>query len=164
MAARAELWVRGCLGMQEVPGEPQTGFAFGKINPGAENPGRGDRLFGNQQIPASSKPVVTSVSPLAHSRGGAGEVRTSLQEHWRARASPAVWTVLGIGLSVVGGNGPWNLLSGSPSAGKTGFRNPTLCLEVSGALGVSVGSIPALPDTPVCSPSAPSLCQQPGRN
>lgn len=88
----------------------------------------GDRLFGNQQIPASSKPVVTSVSPLAQSRGGAGEVSTSLQEHWRARASPAVQTTLGIGLSVVGGNGPWNLLSGSPSAGKTGFKSLTLCL------------------------------------
>lgn len=107
---------------------------------------------------------MTSVSPLAHSTGGAGEVKTSLQEHWRARASPAVQTVLGTAVSVMGGNGPWNLLSGSPSAGKTGFKSPTLSLAVTGALGVSAGSIPALPDTPVCSPSVSSLCQQPGRN
>lgn len=82
---------------------------------------------------------MTSVSPLAHGRGGAGEVRTSLREQWRA----AVQTMLGTALSVVCGNGPWNLLSGSSSAGQTGFKCPRLCLAVSGAFGVSAGSIPA---------------------
>lgn len=67
--------------------------------------GKGGRLLGNQQIPVSRKPFVTSLSPLAHGRGGAGEVRTSLQEHWRVQVSPAVQTMLGTALSLVGGNG-----------------------------------------------------------
>lgn len=110
-SARADFWVRGHLGVQELPGEPQTSFAFGEINPDAENTGKGGWQLGNSPILASSKPFVTSVSPLAHGRGGAGEVRTSLQEHWRAWASPVVQTMLGTALSVMGGNGPWNLLS-----------------------------------------------------
>lgn len=120
--------------------------------------GKGGWQLGIQQIPASSKPFVTSVSPRHTAEGGAGEVRTSLQEHWRA-------AVLGTALSVVGGNSPWNLLSGSSCQGvQIGFKSPMLCLAVCGAFGVSVGSIPALSDTPVCSPTAPSLGQQPGRN
>lgn len=69
---------------------------------------------GNQQVPASSEPFLNKVSSLARNSGDAREVRTPLQEHfagqdWRARARPTVQTMLGTGLSVVGGNGPLSL-------------------------------------------------------
>lgn len=38
-----------------------------------------------------------------------------------------------------------------------GFKSPMLCLAVSGAFGVSVGSIPALSDTQFAVPLLPAL-------
>lgn len=66
---------------------------------------------GNQQVAASSEPFLNRVSSLAQSDEDACEVRTPLQEHfagqdWRAQACPAVQTMLGTGLSVMGGKGP----------------------------------------------------------
>lgn len=80
VAARAELWVRGHLGVQEVPGEPQTSFAFGEINPDAENTGNGRLAAWESANPCLKEAFCDIFITPAHGRGDAGEVRTSLQE------------------------------------------------------------------------------------
>lgn len=154
--------MRGHLGVQEVPGEPQTSFAFGEINPDAVNTGKGRSAAWESANPCLKEAFCDIfITPGTRQRGC-----------WGSEDFPA-GALESSGLSCCSDHAgdcsvtrgwKWNLLSGSLSAGKTGLRNPTLCLAVSGAFGVSAGSIPALPDTPVCSPSAPSICQQPGRN
>lgn len=159
MAARADFWVRGHLGGQSSQGNLKQLCLWGDKPRCREH---WERAAGNQQIPASGEPFVTSVSPLARGRGGAGELRPSLPGHWRAWAAPAVQTMLGTALSVVGGNGSWNFLSQPQGRANWIQESHTVsCGEWS--LWCLCWFSPC-PDTPVHSPSAPSLCQQPGRN